>query len=341
MLMPMLMAKAQEEPQPAFVAWSPDGSTIAVGSGDTLQILDTSMNVLNTFTGLETQNAAAAWHPNGNEIILANGRNAEIWDQPWDPNSAQQIGTLAYSGNYIFSLTWSPDGSKIAIANVNADVWDANTQQILYSLTAHEFFVTHIAWSPDGSLLATTSLDRHVNVWNATDGSLINSMLVATTGSSPGTDRAATLSVSWSPDSSRLVFSASDGTVRIWDRTILNAAELMSQDIDLNVFHGHEGAVWSVSWSPAGNQIASGGDDGTVRIWDMSTGEQLQIVEVGAPVRSVDWNNDGSRLAYIGSGMFPQVIAAPNTCASNSDSTPEAEIICPTPTVQPTTTPDS
>ena len=37
--------------------------------------------------------------------------------------------------------------------------------------------------------------------------------------------------------------------------------------------HGHSALVWAVSFSPDGKSLASGGDDGTVRIWDSVKGE--------------------------------------------------------------------
>jgi WD40 repeat protein len=40
-------------------------------------------------------------------------------------------------------------------------------------------------------------------------------------------------------------------------------------------FKGHTGPVFGVALSPDGKRIASGSDDGTVRVWDAATGKNL------------------------------------------------------------------
>ncbi|HEY6890890.1 MAG TPA: NB-ARC domain-containing protein, partial [Solirubrobacter sp.] len=65
------------------------------------------------------------------------------------------------------------------------------------------------------------------------------------------------------------------------------------------VITGHHGGVWSVAWSPSGLQLASGGADGAVRVWDTdAAGRQAATLggHAGA-VRSVAWSPDGRRLA--------------------------------------------
>ncbi|KAK5132935.1 Ribosome biogenesis protein erb1 [Meristemomyces frigidus] len=57
------------------------------------------------------------------------------------------------------------------------------------------------------------------------------------------------------------------------------------------VCRGHEGRVRSIAVDPSGWYIASGGDDGTVRVWDFKTGRQLWRIKLSAsePVNVVSW----------------------------------------------------
>src|SRR5438132_11891835 len=57
---------------------------------------------------------------------------------------------------------------------------------------------------------------------------------------------------------------------------------------------GHTDAVWSVAFSPNGQQAVSGSYDQTLRLWDVGTGHELQRFEghTGA-VLSVAFSTDG------------------------------------------------
>ncbi|KAK7755308.1 Ribosome biogenesis protein erb1 [Diatrype stigma] len=56
-------------------------------------------------------------------------------------------------------------------------------------------------------------------------------------------------------------------------------------------FSGHEGRVRSVSIDPTGQWLASGGDDGTVRVWGLADGKQQWMVKLSSdePVDAVRW----------------------------------------------------
>ncbi|KAK3383182.1 NUC169 domain-containing protein [Lasiosphaeria ovina] len=57
------------------------------------------------------------------------------------------------------------------------------------------------------------------------------------------------------------------------------------------IFRGHEGRVRSVSIDPSGTALATGGDDGTVRVWELLTGRQVWSVKLSSDeaVNTVRW----------------------------------------------------
>ncbi|KAH7035281.1 eukaryotic ribosome biogenesis protein [Microdochium trichocladiopsis] len=66
---------------------------------------------------------------------------------------------------------------------------------------------------------------------------------------------------------------------------------------------GHEGRVRSVAVDPTGEWLASGGDDGTVRVWGLRDGKQQWSVKLSSdePVETVRWRpgQDASILAAV------------------------------------------
>ena len=62
----------------------------------------------------------------------------------------------------------------------------------------------------------------------------------------------------------------------------------------------------SVSFSPDGTKVASGFDDKTVKLWDVTSGECLQTLEGHSDsVRSVSFSPDGTKVA---SGSFDDTV---------------------------------
>lgn len=56
------------------------------------------------------------------------------------------------------------------------------------------------------------------------------------------------------------------------------------------VYRGHSDLVRCLSVSPGGQWLASGSDDGTLRLWEVATARCMKTVRVGGVVRSIAWN---------------------------------------------------
>ncbi|MGB0910849.1 MAG: WD40 repeat domain-containing protein [Nitrospirales bacterium] len=67
---------------------------------------------------------------------------------------------------------------------------------------------------------------------------------------------------------------------------------------EVKTFRGHTQGVWSVSFSPDGLTLASGGSDRYVRIWDIETGRLLRSLRGHThDIRQVAYSPDGQTLA--------------------------------------------
>ena len=85
--------------------------------------------------------------------------------------------------------------------------------------------------------------------------------------------------------------------LRGWEWFYLNGLchqELLTIRADSN-------QLWSVAWGPEGKRLATGGSEGTVKIWNAGTGQLLAVLPGHqGEVLTVAWSPDGRRIASAG-----------------------------------------
>ena len=273
------------------VVWSPDGSRIATASDDGVWVLDavTGESLFSLKRSLLAR--SVAWSPDGSRIATASVGGVWVWDAV----TGAELLSLGYS-LLVDSVVWSPDGSRIAAGSAGGvRVLDAVTGESLFSLKRSRL-VRSVVWSPDGSRIATAS-DDGVRVLDAVTGeslfSLEYSRLVRSVVWSPDGSRIVTSSifddlrvldavtgeslfslehgsrvdsVAWSPDGSRIATGSAGG---VWVLDAVTGESLFSLE--------HGSRVDSVAWSPDGKRILTKTRRNEIRIWDVTSGEQVSF----------------------------------------------------------------
>lgn len=264
-----------------FVAFSPDGKTLASGSFDnTVKIWDAQSGVLKrTLTGHSDKVLAVAYSPDGK--TLASGsidRTVKIWDAQTGALKQNLIG----HGNAVWSVAYSPDGKTLASGSMDKAVklWDAQTGASKLTMVGHVGGIYAVAYSPDGKTLASGGDDDTVMLWDAQSGALKQTL----TG-----HRSHVLSVAFSPDGKTLASGSRDNTVKLWDvQTGTSKLTLI----------GHRNHIYSVAYSLDGTTLASASWDYTVNLWDARTGALKQtITGHSTNVNAVAFSPDGKTLA--------------------------------------------
>jgi WD40 repeat protein len=251
------------------LAWSSSGIRIASALGD-----DT-VHIWNIKTGSDLflrptlpRNAnTLAWSPDGNSIATVSG-NVSV--QVRSVATGKLLFTYTGHTQSVLSLAWSPNGKYIASAGADGlvQVWDAAQGYTLVTYRGHAAEVNAVAWSTDSRQIASGGNDSLVQVWDAVTG--------RTQFTYQG-HAGAVNTVAWqrgslplSGNEVRIASGGVDATVQVWSigkARNTQQGQVMALQSNILMYRGHTGQVTSLTWSPYGQLIASGSEDGTVQIW--------------------------------------------------------------------------
>jgi WD40 repeat protein len=326
------------------VAFSPGGTLMAAASTDgNVQLWDTATGQV-AGPALIPNGAAVdtlAFSPDG-KLLATGGRDGTA--RVWDVTSGSQAGATMATGDTVSGLAFGSGGTTLATAESDGatELWNVATQtQTGAALTMPgSAAVSALAFSPAADALATGNGDGSIQLWDAAGFHQPSAPLpVGPVG--PAAAAAGRSPAAFSAGGDLLATSDGHGIIRIWDvasrrlagaplssyRTVTGLA--LSPDGKTLAVAGSGVQLWqtatgqrigtalpasgsgryrAVAFSPDGTMLATLGADGTARIWNVTTqqeiGGPMTVDGPGALAGTVAFSPNGRTLVTVaGSGQ--------------------------------------
>lgn len=269
-----------------FIAWSRDGSRIALASDDkVVQIWNClTGQSISILAGHNKMISSIAWSYDGTQFATG---SIDSTVRVWDPATAKCVSILSGHTGQVMNIFWSRDGTRLISNSRDSTIkiWDSFSDHSAPEYDGHSDMVHHIAWSYDGTRLATASNDQTVKIWDKGTGKCISTLKG---------HRGPAHCISWLPHSTWLS-SMARNELKIWD--------FLTRQCILTLYIGDE--IGSFAWSRDGTRLALATrriikdtdiSAYEIRIWDLRTRQYLSSHDWDLKVSAISWSYDRTRL---------------------------------------------
>jgi WD40 repeat protein len=320
----MTLGPAQVVDKIRFLAYSPDGKTVALACEEnTVKLWDVaSRKVKATWAAHEGSIWHVAYSPDGKTLASAGSESAKLGDvsvKLWDPATGkqkallkEQRGPLAFSRDSKVLAT--VEFGKVVLWDVSAAKQKTNCKDIYYPEA--------IALSPDGATLAYSS-GKNIKLADTASGKEKADL---------EWHKDTVWALAFSPDGMILASGSLDETIMLWDavtgklkttwkktgkiqflafggngKTLAAATDFLSvgnatlRDVAtgnvLTILEGHTHSN-CLAFSPDGKTLVALSHDKTLRLWDLATGkDKIQPPGHTNWVTALAFSPDGKTLA--------------------------------------------
>jgi WD40 repeat protein len=267
--------------------FSPDGKTLAATGYRTgeVQLWDVKTGDELLRLKIGEADGRPQFSPDGKLLAVPHQQGVSIWE--WQ--NAAEPRTISTPPRGSNSASFSPDGRTLVTMGDDQEglrFWDVSSGKRIRTITlGGNWDIGQVQFAPDGKTLAmSSSRTKSVSLYDPNTGQLIRKL-----ADSPAVWRSSY--ITFSRNSRQMAASVGQGVLQVFDVATGLAA-----------FNDAASHTASVNRIAAGSNglIVTASDDQTVRVWDVTTGEQRSLVGHGHWVRGLAMSPDGKRAASSG-----------------------------------------
>ncbi|MDJ0730250.1 MAG: helix-turn-helix domain-containing protein [Crocosphaera sp.] len=211
---------------------------------------------------------SVAFSPDGRWLAIGD-TNAQIY--LWKVGeSCPILHHIINSNNFwVRAIAFSPDSKIITSGGEDGNIclWEVETGKSIATFSGHLDRIRSLSYSANGQLLASSSDDGTIRIWDCNRKELITVL-------TKHQDKVRW--VSFHPDQHTLISASQDNQICLWDISDLEVKLIKIFWLEENLKENQENILRAIAMSPDGKLLASGTDDGMVRLWDLETGKFKQ-----------------------------------------------------------------
>lgn len=279
--------------------YSPNGNILAVVSSIGIWLYDTKTYQELNLLPIPMNRVRALAHRIRKTKFSVDGQTLVSWTKEnviliWNVATGEHKEIINKDG-----ISFSSNGKKLTIEaeNKTIEFWDGKKEKIEKQDKPYGEIDIIIAYSPDGKTSATADDEYNIRI-NDTQKQRLSKFHIKFPKFEYGQK------IYLSPDAKTLATVFNDSPIHLWDVNTGNLKKTLTghivkkSHIPINTRYLPPMQVDSVAFSPDGRTLANGSLNGTIRLWDTSSGKlKRTLKDQFGFIKSLTFSPDGKLLA--------------------------------------------
>src|SRR6185369_17298873 len=220
-------------------------------------------------SGLSERILSLAFSKDGSMLAAGGGTPARFGEiQLWDVASGKLRRSLVLTGDTVFGVSISPDGTRVAAGCTDNTVRivDTASGKELYKMGAHENWVLGTVFGADGKRIVSVGRDRAAKLTDVASGGFLENVNQL---------RGELSAIARHPSKEMVVIGGDDRVPYIYLMDRPKVMKIADDTTLVRKLDRQNGAIAALAWSPDGRRIAVAGAAPKVNIYDADTGARI------------------------------------------------------------------